>query len=149
MRRLRILTRSRCKQALLIESLPFSEWIPKQELQRQMSDWYARYKARTAGVKEALKPILESFGRPGGSSLILDVCMRLKSEALRALGELPLWTSPDGNVNRSLRTAYQTLAQAGKACEDGRGADTRKLIDRATAQLSEAARYLQPYEMTP
>ena len=119
------------------------------EVERRMKSWYERYQSRTAGVKQALRPIVDSYTHPGAPPMTAETCLPLSREADRVVNELPLWTSPDGNVNRLLRTAYQTLVQAGRACQEGKGADAKALLGRANAQFSEAARYLQPYGMVP
>ena len=104
---------------------------------------------RTAGVKQALKPIVEAAARPGAQPVDRATCDPLVAEASRALAELPLWTSPDGNVNRTLRGAYQTFVQIGKACQQKRRQDMVALIARANEQLARAAQLLEPYGMTP
>jgi tetratricopeptide (TPR) repeat protein len=118
-----------------------------EERKRRMAAWYARYTARTVGVKTALKPVLASY--QGQQAATMENCLELNIAATRALNELPLWTSPEPNVNRVLRNAYQSLAQVGKACQDGRDVEARGLLARATRQLSEAARSLEPHGMTP
>lgn len=144
---------SRAERAALsaVESSPEDQLVEgrEEEIQRRMKSWYEKYQARTSGVKQALKPIVASLTRPDGPPMTVATCIPLTREASQAVNELPLWTSPDGNVNRLLRSAYQTLVQAGKACQEGRGADARALLGRANAQFSEAARYLQPYSMAP
>lgn len=117
------------------------------ERKRRMASWYERYTARTAGVKKALKPVLASY--QGQQAATMETCLELNIAATRALNELPLWTSPEANLNRVLRNAYQSLAQVGKACQDGRDVEARSLLARATRQLSESAQYLEPYGMTP
>jgi tetratricopeptide (TPR) repeat protein len=119
----------------------------KDEWKRRMTAWYERYTARTAGVKKALKPVLASY--QGQQAATMESCLELNIAATRALNELPLWTSPEPNVNRVLRNAYQSLAQVGKACQDGRDVEARGLLARATRQLGEAARSLEPHGMVP
>lgn len=118
-----------------------------EERKRRMAAWYQRYTTRTVGVKQALKPILAAY--QGQQAATMEMCLELSAGATRALNELPLWTSPEANVNQVLRGAYQTLAQLGKACQDGRDVEARGLLARATRQLSEAARYLEPHGMVP
>jgi hypothetical protein len=120
----------------------------EEEIRRRMDKWYERYQARSAVVKRALQPVVNAY-QPGAPPMSLQTCVPLTVEAARVLDELPLWTSPDSNVNRMLRMGYQTLVQAGKACQDGRGADARTLLGKASAQFNEAARFLKPYGMTP
>jgi tetratricopeptide (TPR) repeat protein len=121
----------------------------EEEIRRRMKSWYEKYQARTGSVKQALKPIVDSYTWPDAPPMTVETCLPLSREASRVVNELPLWTSPDSNVNRLLRGAYQTLILAGKACQEGRGADAKALLGRANAQFSEAARYLQPYSMVP
>lgn len=121
----------------------------EEEIRRKMSKWYGKYTERTAGVKRALKPVLEVYTRPGTPPVDLAMCDALVAEASRALAELPLWTSPDGNVNRTLRGAYQTFVQIGKSCQLRRPKEMAPLIAHATEQLATAAQLLQPYGMTP
>jgi len=120
----------------------------EEEIRRRMKQWYERYQARTVRVKQALQPIVDAY-QPGGQPMTVQTCLPLAIEANKVLNELPLWTSPDSNVNRMLRVGYQTLVQAGKACQEGRGADAKALLGRASAQFNEAARFLQPYGMKP
>lgn len=121
----------------------------EEQIRRRMNNWYERYKTRTTYVKQALKPVVDSYTRPGAPPMTVETCIPLTSAASQVVNELPLWTSPDSNVNRLLRSAYQTLIQVGKACQEGRGADAKALIGRANAQFAEAARFLQPYSMAP
>jgi hypothetical protein len=120
-----------------------------EEIRQRMSSWYERYKSRTGRVKQALKPVVDSYTRPDAPPMTVETCLPLSREASQIVGELPLWTSPDSNVNRLLRAAYQTLIQVGKACQEGRGADAKAFLGRANAEFAEAARYLQPYHMMP
>lgn len=117
------------------------------ERKRRMAAWYERYTSRTANVKKALKPVLASY--QGQQAATIETCLELNVAATRALNELPLWTSPEANLNRVLRNAYQSLAQMGRACQDGRDVEARSLLARATRQLGESAQYLEPYGMTP
>jgi hypothetical protein len=119
------------------------------EIRRKMNKWYGRYTERTAGVKRALKPVLEVYSQPGTPPVDLAMCNSLVAEASRALAELPLWTSPDGNVNLTLRGAYQTFVQIGKTCQQRRPKEMAPLIAQATGQLARAAKLLEPYGMTP
>lgn len=121
----------------------------EEEIRRKMSRWYGRYTERTAGVKRALKPIVDAYTRPGAPPVNSATCDPLIAEASRALAELPVWTSPDGNVNRTLRGAYQTFAQIGRSCQRGRPKEVAALIAHANDQLAAAARLLEPYGMTP
>jgi len=118
------------------------------EIKRRMDAWYERYTTRTARVKRALKQVVDAY-QPGAPPMTVETCIPLAIEASRVLDELPLWTSPDSNVNRMLRAAYQTFVQVGQACQEGRGTDAKALLGRASAQLSEAARWMKPYGMTP
>ncbi|MES1211471.1 MAG: hypothetical protein ABUL63_03955, partial [Acidobacteriota bacterium] len=120
----------------------------EEEIRRRMSTWYERYKSRTVAVKQALQRVVSAY-QPGAPPMLLETCVPLSVEATKVLDELPLWTSPDSNVNRQLRAAYQTLVQAGKTCQEGRGKDAKALLGRAGAQFDEAARFLKPYGMTP
>lgn len=120
-----------------------------EEIRRRMNAWYERYTARTAGVKRALQPVIDSYTQPNAPPMTVQTCIPLTTEATRVVGEIPLWTSPDSNVNRLLRTAYQTLVQAGKSCQEGRGTDAKKLLGRASAYFTEAGKHLKPYGMTP
>jgi tetratricopeptide (TPR) repeat protein len=120
----------------------------EEELSRRMKAWYERYQTRTVRVKQALQPIVDAY-RPGAQPITAQICIPLAVEANRVLGELPLWTSPDSNVNRLLRSGYQTLVEAGKACQEGRGTDAKALLGRASARFNEAGRYLEPYGMKP
>lgn len=136
---------------LAVESTPADQLVEGREgeIQRRMSSWYERYRSRTAGVKQAMKPVVESYTRPDAPPMTAETCLPLAAEASRVVHELPLWTSPDGNVNRLLRSAYQTLVQVSMACQEGRGAEAKALLSRANAQFAEAARFLQPYKMAP
>jgi len=119
-----------------------------EEIRRRMGTWYERYSARTAIVKQALRQVVDAY-QPGAPPMLATTCIPLTREASKVLGELPLWTSPDSNVNRLLRGGYQTLVQAGKACQEGRGTDARTLLGRARNQFDQAAALLKPYGMTP
>lgn len=121
----------------------------EEEIRRKMNKWYGRYTERTAGVKRALKPFVDAYSRPGAPPVNSSMCAPLLAEASRALAELPLWNSPDGNVNRTLRGAYQTFVQIGTSCQQARPKEIAPLIARANEQLASAAQLLEPYGMTP
>lgn len=118
------------------------------EIRRKMNKWYGRYTQRAAGVKQALKPLVEPR-RPGAPPVDPALCDSLVAEASRALAELPLWTCPDSNVNRTLRGAFQTFVEIGKSCQQRRPKEMAALIAHANEQLARAAQLLEPYGMTP
>jgi len=121
------------------------------ERKQRMAGWYAAYSARTLGIKHALKPILQAYEGERGAVRggTAAACGDLTADVERALADRDLWTSLDGDVNRSLREAYRLIGSLGDACRTGRDAQARALIDQVSAALGKAAQRLAPYGLTP
>ena len=121
------------------------------ERKQRMAGWYAAYSARTMGIKRALKPILQAYEGERGAMRggTAAACGDLSADVERALADHELWTSLDGDVNRSLRDAYRLIGNLGDACRTGRDAQARALIDQVSAALGKAAQRLAPYGLTP
>lgn len=119
-----------------------------EERRRQMAAWHAGYAARASEVKRALKPILDVYQK-GGRGDTFPACVELASGAARMVDDPGLWSSPDREVNQKLQKAYQALGNLGQACKSGRDNEVRFLITEVDQALTEAARHLEPYGLTP
>jgi hypothetical protein len=118
------------------------------EKRRGMEAWHAAYAAGAAEVKGAVQPIFQRY-RQGKAVDIVPACTTLTQAVPRMLDRPELLTSPDPDVNDALRSAYRALGKLGTACLAGRDNEMTFLINEADVALSQAARRLAPYGLTP
>jgi hypothetical protein len=121
------------------------------EATRRMSDWHATYAARTAGILRGLEPILQAYAEEPGAIRFSTAaaCGDLTLDVERALAEPATWSSPDGNLNRSLRDAYGLIGELGDACRTGHDGEARALVTRVGTALGEATERLATYGLIP
>jgi hypothetical protein len=121
-----------------------------EERRRLMAAWHVGYAARTAGVKRALKPVLQAYGTGGaGGGDTAASCRGLSVEVSRALNDPEPWVSVEPETNRALREAYNLLGSLARACQAGSDTEARLLLGKVNAALDKAARLLAPYELRP
>ena len=119
------------------------------ETRKKMTAWHAVYEAKAADVKRALKPIVSVY-KKGGREDVVPACTALSASASRMLDDPEPWASPDPQLNETLRTAYEILADLGDACSSARrGREVRFLIAEVDRFLMAAARHLEPYGLHP
>jgi tetratricopeptide (TPR) repeat protein len=121
------------------------------EATRRMSDWHAVYAVRTAGILRGLQPILEAYVETAGTVRFSTAaaCGDLTLEVERVLADPAAWSSPDGEVNRSLREAYTQIGDLGNACRRGHDSEARALVARVGTALDEATQRLATYGLIP
>ena len=121
------------------------------EATRRMSDWHATYAARTAGILRGLQPILQAYQEEPGAVRFSTAaaCGDLTVAIERVLAEPAPWSSPDGNLNRSLRDAYSLIGELGDACRTGHDAEARALVTQVGTALGDATARLATYGMIP
>lgn len=119
------------------------------EGKRKMTAWHTAYEAKAADAKKALKTILSVYKKNGRED-VHPACVALSGGAARMLDDPEPWTSPDPQLNETLRTAYKILEDLGHACASAkRRNEVRFLIAEADRFLAEAARLLEPYGLEP
>jgi hypothetical protein len=116
-----------------------------------MSDWHARYLAKTAGVKRRLPPIYALYDKEtipiaDGSAA---ACGDLAAEARKALADPEAWATPDRDVGDELRGVYGLIADLGDACQIGQHPEARTLIKRIGVAFNRATETLAPYGVKP
>ena len=99
-------------------------------VQEKMSAWYAKYSARTAGIKRHMKPIAALYEKEGlmvrdGTA---EACGNLAAEARKALADPEVWATPDRDIGDELKSVYGLIADLGDACQIGQDPRARELI---------------------
>ncbi|HEV7517550.1 MAG TPA: hypothetical protein VGR07_14710 [Thermoanaerobaculia bacterium] len=121
------------------------------DVRQKMSDWQARYAARTAGIKRRMKPIVELYEREGlpvrdGTAA---ACGELAAEVRKLLADPAVWSTPDRDIGDELRAAYGLIADLGDACQIGQDPRARELIKKIGVALRRSAERLSPYGGIP
>ncbi|MEA2691391.1 MAG: hypothetical protein QOJ16_778 [Acidobacteriota bacterium] len=120
-------------------------------VQEKMAAWYAKYDARTAGIKRHMKPIAALYLREGLTARdgTAAACGDLAAEVRTALADPEAWATPDRDIGDELKAVYGLIADLGDACQIGQDPRARELIRKIDVAFRRSAERVSPYGVVP